>query len=125
MKTIKDYLQVSEVCKIIGVCRETLGKWDNKGILVAKRHPANNYRLYRKEDVEDFLKSFHQWPDKAKGYLKIAEASKILGVSRDVLYNWHTKGILVPRRHPSNNYREYKREDLDKFLKSLDQSSPS
>lgn len=51
----KNYLTVSEASKYLGVSPLTLRNWDKKGKLVAHRHPANNYRLYKISDLEKFL----------------------------------------------------------------------
>ncbi|MEK7507403.1 MAG: MerR family DNA-binding transcriptional regulator [Patescibacteria group bacterium] len=51
----KKYLTVNEVAKIVGVTPLTVRNWDKKGQLVAYRHPVNNYRLYKTEDVESLM----------------------------------------------------------------------
>ncbi|MEK7506746.1 MAG: MerR family DNA-binding transcriptional regulator [Patescibacteria group bacterium] len=51
----KKYLTVNEVAKIVGVTPLTVRNWDKKGRLVAYRHPVNNYRLYKTEDVESLM----------------------------------------------------------------------
>lgn len=52
----KKYLTVNEVAKILSVTPLTLRNWDKAGKLKAYRHPINNYRLYRPEDIELFLR---------------------------------------------------------------------
>src|SRR5690606_20104525 len=47
------YYSVSETAEKLGVCPETLRRWDNEGKLKAKRHPMNNYRVYQPEDIEE------------------------------------------------------------------------
>ena len=54
-----------------------------------------------------------------KGYIKVRDAAKILGVSVMTLHRWDAKGKLTPKRHPINNYRLYKINDLRKLLKHL------
>jgi len=53
---IKKYFTVSEVAYIVGVTPLTLRNWDKAGKLRARRNPINNYRVYKKEDVETFLR---------------------------------------------------------------------
>lgn len=53
---IKKYFTVGEVAYILGVTPLTLRNWDNAGKLRARRNPINNYRIYKKEDVEIFLR---------------------------------------------------------------------
>lgn len=52
---IKEYLTLAEAAEIIGKSKETLRRWDNDGILPAEREPVSNYRVYRKEDIENVL----------------------------------------------------------------------
>ena len=52
---MKKYLSLAETAQIIGKSKETLRRWDNEGILNAVREPVSNYRVYRKNDVENLL----------------------------------------------------------------------
>ena len=56
METSKKYLTIKETAKILGVTSLTLRNWDKKGKLKAYRNPINNYRLYKVEEVEFFLR---------------------------------------------------------------------
>ena len=56
-------------------------------------------------------------------YLKIKDAASLLGVAPATLRNWEKLGKLKPHRNPSNRYRLYKIEDLEKFLKEIERSS--
>lgn len=40
---------------MLGVTTLTLRNWDNKGKLVALRHPLNNYRVYKRQDIDDLI----------------------------------------------------------------------
>ena len=46
------FITIKDVASILGVSKGTLRNWDNSGKLVAHRHPFNNYRVYKAEDVE-------------------------------------------------------------------------
>tara|TARA_R110000744_G_scaffold344623_1_gene450039 strand:+ start:178 stop:1416 length:1239 start_codon:yes stop_codon:yes gene_type:complete len=52
---MKEYLSLAETAEIIGKSKETLRRWDNEGILNAVREPVSNYRVYRRNDVENLL----------------------------------------------------------------------
>ncbi len=52
----KRYLKIQEVAKILGVTALTLRNWDKSGKLKAYRNPINNYRVYKPEDIEVFLR---------------------------------------------------------------------
>lgn len=56
-------------------------------------------------------------------YITIKQASKILGVSPLTLRNWDKNGKLKARRHPMNNYRVYKIEDLEKVMQEIEVGS--
>ncbi len=53
-------------------------------------------------------------------YITIKQASKILGVSAITLRNWDKNGKLKAHRHPMNNYRVYKIEDLEKVIQEIE-----
>ncbi len=53
-------------------------------------------------------------------YITIKEVSKILGVTKLTLRNWDKSGKLKAHRHPFNNYRIYKLEDIDKVLEMIE-----
>lgn len=53
-------------------------------------------------------------------YITIKQASKILGVSPLTLRNWDGNGKLKAHRHPMNNYRVYKIEDLEKVIHEIE-----
>jgi DNA-binding transcriptional MerR regulator len=54
---------------------------------------------------------------KLDDYLHVKDAAEYLGCCENTLRNWETAGKIPVRRHPVNNYRLYKRSDLDKLLK--------
>ncbi len=54
--TEKRYVTVNEAAKMLGVTPLTLRNWDKAGKLVALRNPLNNYRIYKKEDIDFFLR---------------------------------------------------------------------
>jgi excisionase family DNA binding protein len=53
-------------------------------------------------------------------YITIKEAAKVLGVSTLTLRNWDKNGRLKALRHPMNNYRVYKTEDLEEILREIE-----
>lgn len=56
----------------------------------------------------------------ANQYITIKQASKILGVSPLTLRNWDRNGKLLAHRHPMNNYRVYKIEDLENVIHDIE-----
>jgi len=61
---------------------------------------------------------------KLDDYLHINNAAKYLGVCQNTLRNWEMAGKIPVRRHPVNNYRLFKRSDLDKLLKMAERPMP-
>ena len=53
-------------------------------------------------------------------FITIKNVSTILGVSKITLRNWDKSGKLKAHRHPFNNYRVYKIEDIDKVLEMIE-----
>lgn len=53
---IKKYLSIKEVSKLLGVTPLTLRNWDKSNKLKACRNPINNYRVYKAEEIELFLR---------------------------------------------------------------------
>lgn len=51
---MQDYYSIGEAAEKIGVSKETLRRWDNSGKFPSERHPINNYRVYKKERIENF-----------------------------------------------------------------------
>ncbi len=51
MKT-DEFLLVNEAAEFLGVSANTIRAWAAAGKLPVYRHPVNNYRLFRRDDVE-------------------------------------------------------------------------
>jgi len=50
------YLTIKKAAKFLHVTPLTLRNWDKRGKLRAYRHPVNNYRVYRLDQIEEFLR---------------------------------------------------------------------
>jgi hypothetical protein len=50
------YIKVRAAAEILGVAPNTVRAWGAAGKLREFRHPANGYRLYKREDLEKFLR---------------------------------------------------------------------
>jgi MerR family transcriptional regulator, copper efflux regulator len=60
--------------------------------------------------------------DRQHDYLRIGEAAAYLGVAAGTLRNWERSGKIRTFRHPLNNYRLFRRRDLDEILQRIEQS---
>jgi excisionase family DNA binding protein len=56
MTKVSEYVKVAEAAEILGVSQNTVRAWAENGKLPAHRNPANGYRLFRRTDLEKFLK---------------------------------------------------------------------
>lgn len=54
---LSDYLQIKAAAALLGVAPNTLRNWDRTGKIRVYRHPVNNYRLYKKADLQRLLAS--------------------------------------------------------------------
>ncbi len=57
MPNLSDYLKTAEAAEFLGVSQNTLRTWAANGAISMHRNPANGYRLFRKSDLEKFLKA--------------------------------------------------------------------
>lgn len=56
MQKLSEYVQVAEAASILGVSHNTLRTWAEDGRIPMHRNPANGYRLFRRSDLESFLR---------------------------------------------------------------------
>lgn len=56
MTKLSEYVKTAEAAEILGVAQNTLRKWAERGDIPMQRNPANGYRLFRRRDLERFLK---------------------------------------------------------------------
>ena len=47
-----NFLTIKQAAKMLGVSALTLRNWDKSGKFTASRHPINNYRVYKKDEVD-------------------------------------------------------------------------
>ena len=55
-------------------------------------------------------------------FLRIHEAAEHLGVCRNTLRNGCRQGKIPEYRHPVNNYRLFKRDNLDRLLRETERA---
>ena len=56
MTKLTDYVKTADAAEILGVAQNTLRKWAERGDIPMHRNPANGYRLFRRADLETFLR---------------------------------------------------------------------
>jgi hypothetical protein len=55
MMRSEGYLQVQEAAHLLGVCPNTIRVWGAAGKIPEYRHPVNNYRLYKRTELERIM----------------------------------------------------------------------
>lgn len=60
MRKLTDYVLTAEAAEILGVSQNTLRKWAEAGKVSMHRNPANGYRLFRRADLQEFLRAAAQ-----------------------------------------------------------------
>lgn len=55
-------------------------------------------------------------------YITIKKAARLLHVTPLTLRNWDKRGIFKPYRHPVNNYRIYRLDQIEMFLRKIELS---
>lgn len=55
MPRLSDYVKLAEAAEILGVAPNTMRTWADQGKVPVTRSPSG-YRLFRREDLESFLK---------------------------------------------------------------------
>ena len=56
MNRLTDYVKTADAAEILGVSQNTLRKWAANGAIPMHRNPANGYRLFKRNDLDVFLK---------------------------------------------------------------------
>ena len=56
MTKLSEYVKTAEAAEILGVAQNTLRKWAAQGKIPMRRNPANGYRLFKRNDLERFLR---------------------------------------------------------------------
>ena len=56
MTKLSEYLQTKEAAEYLGIHHNTIRKWAARGEIEMHRNPANGYRLFKRSDLDKFLK---------------------------------------------------------------------
>ena len=66
MATRDDFVRVKEAAELLGVCANTVRTWGAAGKIPELRHPINDYRLYKRKDLERILREMQKPKRRAK-----------------------------------------------------------
>lgn len=62
MDNTTKYITIKDAAHILGMSKLTLRNWDKSGKLKAYRHPFNNYRVYKLQDIENVIEQIEVSP---------------------------------------------------------------
>jgi excisionase family DNA binding protein len=65
----KDYLTIQQAARYLGVSAQTLRRWDAEGKLKSVRHPGNDYRYYKRSDLDPLRLEYQRAEQKNPGAL--------------------------------------------------------
>ncbi len=51
-----------------------------------------------------------------EGFVTVTEAAELLDVAPNTVRAWGAAGKITEYRHPANNYRLYRRQELERLL---------
>jgi excisionase family DNA binding protein len=56
MDKLTEYLHTAAAAEYLGIAHNTIRKWAALGEIPMHRNPANGYRLFKRRDLDAFLK---------------------------------------------------------------------
>lgn len=78
MENFGQFLTVQDASVLLGVSPSTLRNWDKTGKLKSQRNPYNDYRIYKKEDIERILRTLHSSSEDFKKSTETKEISSFV-----------------------------------------------
>lgn len=75
-----------------------------------KQQAMQALEILKPEQMEDFLKK------RSKKWYTIGEVEREIEVPATTIRHWEMEGLITPRRHPDNGYRQYSQEDVRQLL---------
>lgn len=60
LKRVNEYLYIAEAADLLGVHRTTLLRWGDAKKIPVYYNPINSYRMYKREDLEEFLRKINK-----------------------------------------------------------------
>src|SRR5258708_15946196 len=93
----KEYLTVQRAARYIGVSAQTLRRWDAEGKLKSVRHPGNDYRYYKRADLEPLRLEYRRAEQANPGRLFATSIANIEG----------NEQLREPQREAHKKVREH------------------
>ena len=55
-----EFVLVSEAAEMLGVCPNTIRAWGTNGRITEYRHPVNDYRMFKRKEIERLIKKMRE-----------------------------------------------------------------
>ncbi len=55
-----EFVLVSEAAEMLGVCANTIRSWGDNGKITEYRNPVNEYRMFKRKEIEGLIKKMQQ-----------------------------------------------------------------
>jgi site-specific DNA-methyltransferase (adenine-specific) len=72
---MENYLSISQAAELLNVNPQTLRRWDKAGKFESLRHPINNYRVYKKNQIEKLFIELKKVKDLNNNKLKFEKSA--------------------------------------------------
>lgn len=120
-----EFVTVSEAAERFGVSPQTVRNWTKAGHLKSYRHPANNYRLFKKADIDVFARSADVVADKNQQELDFRDSdnslrSKLSAIDWSFAGSSRADGLHSIHPYPAKFIPEIPRALLDIFAPPRD-----
>lgn len=66
MSVRDEFVLVKEAAELLGVCPNTIRSWGEGGKLTEYRHPINDYRMFKRKDLQRILREMQRPKRSAK-----------------------------------------------------------
>ena len=93
----KDYLTIQEAATYLGISPQTLRRWDKEEKLKSVRHPGNDYRYYKRADLEPLRLEYQRAEQTNPGLLFYDAIANIENNNR----------LRIPQREAHRAVREH------------------
>ena len=76
MANLEEFLTVKEAAAFLGVAPNTIRNWDRDGKIPVYRHPLNQYRLFKRQDLEALLRQIEKSGQYPTGWSRAAKRNR-------------------------------------------------
>jgi superfamily II DNA or RNA helicase len=94
-----DFMSVGQAADFVGASEQTLRRWEQEGKLKPVRHPMNNYRYYRRADLEKFKLDYRRAEDAVSADDSVFQTARFKITDNPQLREPQKQGWVAVRDH--------------------------